>query len=89
MFYNFMVYVDGGTDHDGNDILMKIAVPAKDEQDARDYVAGNGEIVAVQDVSDQYRINASRVYDALEKSNFTQHEIDYIVRTLQRTEIAR
>lgn len=89
MFYNFMVYIDGGTDHDGNDILMKIAVPAKDEQDARDYVAGNGDIIAVQDVSDQYRINASRVYDALEKSNFTQHEIDYIVRTLQRTEIAR
>ena len=89
MFYNFMVYVDGGTDHDGNDILMKIAVPAKDEQDARDYVAGNGDIIAVQDVSDQYRINASRVYDALEKANFAQHEIDYIVRTLQRTEIAR
>lgn len=89
MFYNFMVYIDGGTDQDGNDILMKIAVPAKDEQDARDYVAGNGDIIAVQDVSDQYRINASRVYDALEKANFTQREIDFIVRTLQRTEIAR
>lgn len=89
MYFNFMVYIDGGTDHDGNDILMKIAVPAKDEQDARDYVAGNGEIVAVWDVSDEYRINASRVYDALEKANFTQHEIDFIVRTLQRTEIAR
>lgn len=89
MFYKYMVYVDGGTDHDGNDILMKIAVPAKDEQDALDYVFGNGEIVAVRDVSDEYRINSSRVYDALEKANFTQHEIDYIVRTLQRTEIAR
>ena len=89
MYFNFMVYIDGGTDQDGNDILMKIAVPAKDEQDARDYVAGNGDIIAVQDVSDQYRINASRIYDALEKANFTQYEIDFIVRTLQRTEIAR
>ena len=89
MYFNFMVYIDGGTDQDGNDIMMKIAVPAKDEQDARDYVAGNGEIVAVRDVSDEYRISSSRVYDALEKANFTQHEIDYIVRTLQRTEIAR
>lgn len=89
MFYNFMVYIDGGTDHDGNDILMKIAVPAKDEQDARDYVSGNGEIVSVRDVSDEYRISSSRVYDALEKANFTQHEIDYIVRTLQRTEMVR
>ena len=89
MFYNFMVYIDGGTDHDGNDIVMKIAVPAKDEQDARDYVAGNGEIVAVRDMSDEYRISASRVYDALEKAKFTQHEIDFIVRTLQRTEIVR
>lgn len=89
MFYKFMVYVDGGTDHDGNDAMMKIAVPAKDEQDARDYVAGNGEIIAVRDVSDEYPIKASRVYDALETAGFSQHEIDYIVRTLQRTEIAR
>ena len=89
MYFNFMVYIDGGTDQNGNDILMKIAVPAKDEQDARDYVAGNGDIVAVRDVSDEDRISSSRVYDALEKANFTQHEIDYIVRTLQRTEIVR
>lgn len=89
MFYNFMVYIDGGTDQDGNDILMKIAVPAKDEQDARDYVAGNGEIVAVLDVSDEYRIRSSRICDALEKAKFTQHEVDFIIRTLQRTEIAR
>lgn len=89
MYFNFMVYIDGGTDQNGNDILMKIAVPAKDEQDAQDYVAGNGDIVAVRDVSDEYRISSSRVYDALEKANFTQHEIDYIVRTLQRTEIVR
>ena len=89
MLFNFMVYIDGGTDQDGNDILMKIAVPAKDEHDARDYVSGNGEIIAVRDVSDQYRINASRIYDALENAGFKQHEIDFIVRTLQRTEIAR
>ena len=89
MFYKFMVYLDGGTDHDGNDILMKIAVPAKDERDARDYVFGNGEIVSVQDVSDEYPIKASRIYDALETAGFNRHEIDFIVRTLTRTEIAR
>ena len=61
MFFSFMVYIDGGTDHDGNDIMMKIAVPAKDEQDARDYVAGNGEIIAVRDVSDEYRRRVSGV----------------------------
>ena len=89
MYFNFMVYIDGGTDQNGNDILMKIAVPAKDEQDARDYVAGNGDIVAVRDVSDEYRISSSRVYDALEKAGFSQTEIDFIVRTLTRMEIAR
>lgn len=89
MFYKFMVYVDGGTDHNGNDVLMKIAVPAKDEQDARDYVFGNGDIIAVHDVSDEYQLKANRIYDALEKAGFTQHETDFIIRTLTRTEIAR
>ena len=70
MFYNFMVYIDGGTDQDGNDILMKIAVPAKDEQDARDYVAGNGDIIAVQDVSDQYRINDKKYMEVCKNENF-------------------
>ena len=89
MFNKYLVYIDGGSDCDGRDVLMKIAVPARDEQDARDYVFGNGEIVAVRDVSDDIRINAGRVYDALEKAGFSQTEIDFIVRTLTRTEVAR
>lgn len=89
MFNKYLVYIDGGSDHDGRDVLMKIAVPARDEQDARDYVYGNGDIVAVREVSDDIRINAGRVYDALEKAGFSQTEIDFIVRTLTRTEVAR
>ena len=86
MYYKFMVYLDAG-DNYGD--VYKIAVPAKDEQDARDYVYGNGEVIAVRDVSDEYPIRADRVFDALKDAGFKEKEIDFIVRTLTRTEVAR
>lgn len=86
MYYKFMVYLDVGDNHGD---VYKIAVPAKDEQDARDYVYGNGEVIAVRDVSDEYPIRADRVFDALKDAGFKEKEIDFIVRTLTRTEVAR
>lgn len=86
MYYKFMVYLDSGDNHGD---VYKIAVPAKDEQDARDYVYGNGEVIAVRDVSDEYPIRADRVFDALKDAGFKEKEIDFIVRTLTRTEVAR
>jgi len=78
----FMVYLDA------DDICMKVAVPAKDEADAREYVHGNGDIVSVKDVSDEYRIRADKVSSALGKDGFNRKEIDFIIRTLTRTNIA-
>lgn len=86
MYSKFMVYLDAGDNHGD---VYKIAVPAKDEQDARDYVYGNGEVIAVRDVSDEYPIRADRVFDALKDAGFKEKEIDFIVRTLTRTEVAR
>lgn len=72
----YMVYVD-----DGNS-CYKVAVPAVDEDAAREYVAGNGEIIAVKDVTSDYPISLDYVNQALRDARFGQTEIDYITRCL-------
>lgn len=72
----YMVYMDDGKG------CFKIAVPAKSEKEARKYVEGNGEVIAVKDVTSDYPISIEKVAEALEKANFGQIEIDLIVRCL-------
>lgn len=79
----YFVYLDDGTED-----VMKLAIPAKSEKDARDYVSGNGEVIAVRDVTDRYPINADLVAKALENAGFGWTEIDLVTRTLQSTNIA-
>ena len=68
--------------------MLKVAIPAKSEKDARDYVNGNGEVIAVKDVTDRYPIDAGYVAKALINAGFGQTEVDLIKRTLQATQIA-
>lgn len=77
----YMVYLDDGKD------TYKVAIPAKDEKAAREYVQGNGEVIAVKDVTDSYPISADKVAQALKNANFGQIEIDYITRTLSEINI--
>lgn len=72
----YMVYVDDGYD------AMKIAVPAHNEKEAKEYVKGNGEIIAVKDVSEQYPIDANYLAEVLDESRFGEVEKDLIVRAL-------
>ena len=60
----FMVYLDDG------DNVYKLAIPAKDEKAAREYVQGNGEVIAVKEVEAKDLISAERVAQALENANF-------------------
>ena len=76
-----MVYLDDGHD------CFKTAIPAESEEAARKYVEGNGEIVAIKEVTELYKIDAGYVADALKKDNFNNYAIDFIVRALQRTGI--
>ena len=78
----FMVYMDDGRD------CFKLAIPAKSEKDARKYVEGNGEVIAVKDVTRDFPIRAEKVATALLNANFGQNEIDYITRCLQMCNIA-
>lgn len=72
----FMVYLDDGKD------CYKLAIPAKNEKEAREYVAGNGEVIAVKDVTEEFYISRDKVSDALKLSHFGDFEIDFCVRAL-------
>jgi hypothetical protein len=77
----YFVYLDDSRN------VYKIAVPAENEKAARKYVEGNGEIIAVKDVTDEMPINHIKVYDALKNAGFGENEADFIVRALQQINI--
>lgn len=78
----YMVYMESG------EILFKLAVPAENEEKAREYVQGNGEIVTIKDVTEEYPIDGAKVANALFDAGFGEHEVDFIIRTLNTTRIA-
>lgn len=78
----YMVYMESGND------LYKVAVPADSEKKAREYVNGNGDVLLVKDVTEEYYIDAYKVAGTLLDAGFGEKEVDFIVRTLQQTGIA-
>ena len=76
-----MVYLDDGKG------CYKVAIPAESEEKAREYAQGNGEVVAVKNVTDDYSIDGEAVAFALKNANFTGFNIDFIVRALQEINI--
>lgn len=78
----YMVYMDDGTD------CFKAAIPAVNEKAARKYVEGNGEVIAVKDITDDYPISLDKVVQALRNAQFGQTEIDLISRCLSFNNIA-
>ena len=67
---------------------FKVAVPANSEKDARKYVEGNGEVIAVKNVTKDFPIDVDKVVDALRDTSFGEIEIDYIARCLTINGIA-
>lgn len=82
MLKKYMVYMDDGKD------VFKAAIPAKNEKEAREYVQGNGEVVAIKDVTEEYPIDITKVRDALLAAAFGEAEMNYITRTLENVGIA-
>ena len=78
----YMVYMDDGKN------CFKVAVPAKNEKTAREYVKGNGEIITVKDVTEEFPISTEKVSKALLSAHFGEIEIDLITRCLQMSNIA-
>lgn len=73
----YMVYLDDRID------CYKVAIPAENEAAARKYCEGNGEIIAVKDITEEYPISAACVLEALNMRDFGKIEKDLIIRTLQ------
>lgn len=78
----FMLYMDDGEN------CFKVAVPAKNAKAAREYVNGNGDVIAVKDVTDEFPISAEKVASALKSAHFGETEIALITRCLQMNSIA-
>ncbi len=82
MYEKFIVYIDDGEN------VYKIAVAAVSEDAAKAFCAGNGEIIAVRNVTKDYPISLDKVHDALENARFGEYEIDFICRALAEFRIA-
>ncbi len=81
--YNkYMVYLDDG------EYVYKVAITAASEDAAKAQCAGNGEVIAVRDVTDNYPISLDEVSKALKTAGFGNHETDFICRALAEINIA-
>lgn len=78
----YMVYFEDAEN------VYRAAIPAKNENAAKEFVKGNGEIVKVKDITNDYPISSYKVENALRMAHFGQIEIDLILRTLIMTDIA-
>ena len=81
MYRKYFVYLDDGRD------VFKVAIPAISEEAAKAWCAGNGEIIAVRDVTEKYPISSDEVRDALSEACFGEFEQDFIIRALTEFEI--
>lgn len=82
MYRKYFVYIDDGEN------VYKVAVAAASEDSAKAFCAGNGDIVAVRDVTDDYPIRLDKVSQALSIAGFGTYETDFICRALAELEIA-
>ena len=81
MYRKYFVYLDDGRD------VFKVAIAAVSEEAAKAWCAGNGEVIAVRDVTEDYPISADKVREELRKACFGEFEQDFIVRDLTEFEI--
>ena len=79
----YMVYMDDGRD------VFKVPVPAASKKEAEQYVQGNGEIISIKDVTNEYTPSLKYITDVLRGYRFGEAEIGFITRTLSMTGIAQ
>lgn len=77
----YTVYMD-----DGN--AFKVTIPAVSEAAAKEYVAGNGDVIAIKDAPIQ-DIDTGCLADTLRRGGWGQMEIDVITRALAAVGLER
>ena len=71
---------------DGQDVF-KVFETAKDEKDFKDIYGGNGEIVRLKDVSENYEINVEELYNALVREGYNKIQALIITRCVEENYI--
>lgn len=66
-----------------SDECFKVIVPAFSEEDAIEYVSGNGEIISIKETTD-YSISESKLTDTLKSSGYGKAETMIITRALSQ-----
>ncbi|MDE6665859.1 MAG: hypothetical protein K2K14_06690 [Ruminococcus sp.] len=75
----YKVYMEDVT----NGSCYSTFVPAENEKEAVKYCEGNGECVAVKDVTEDYPISEEFLFDTLKDKGYGRAEIEIITRTLE------
>lgn len=70
------------------DNVTQIAVPARDEGEAKLYFNDVDKIIEIQDITDRTPISVDKVQVALHRYGFHKTEIDIIAKILLLTNIA-
>ena len=76
------MYMDDGHD------TFKVTIPAFSKKDAKEYVQGNGEVLAIKP-SELQDIDLNCLADTLKRSGWGQQEIDVITRALAQIGLER
>ena len=76
------MYMDDGHN------TFKVTVPAFSKKDAKEYVQGNGEVVAIKP-SELQNIDLGYLADTLRQNAWGQQEIDVITRALAQIGLER
>ena len=76
------LYMDDGHN------TFKVTVPAFSKKDAKEYVQGNGEVVAIKP-SELQDIDLNCLADTLKRSGWGQKEVDIITRALAQIGLER
>lgn len=77
----YTVYMDDGD-------AFKVTIPAVSETAAKEYVAGNGDVIAIKDAPIQ-DIDTCCLAETLRRDGWGQMEIDVITRTLAAVGLER
>lgn len=82
MYRKYFVYIDDGED------FYKIAIAADSQRSAAAMCEGNGDVIAVVDVTDDFPISIDNVRNALKAAGFQKFEMDFICRVLTEFSVA-
>jgi len=77
-FNTYKVILESGED------VYKIHVPAPSKREAEAYVAGNGDVVSVQDVTKDFPLSTSKLAADLLGAGWCQTQVDILTRLMDQ-----